>query len=260
MPLTGGEVRFARERDGRVAVLTLSRPGKKNAITWEMRGKIDECFEEIDADSEIRAVVIRGADECFSSGGDIPGFLEMEPVEFTDLGTRLTAPARSPKPVIAAIDGYCLGAGLELAMSCDLRIATRRSTFGQPEMRLGMIPGSGGTQRLARLIGLTRAKYVIMTGEHFGAEEASQWGLLSRLVDGPAELEAEVDRVVDTLLGHSPLALRTAKEVLDRGVDGPLATGIELERKAYSMLRASKDFQEGVRAYLDKRPPEFEGA
>lgn len=259
MALTGGDVLYRRERDGSVAVLTLSRPDRMNTITWEMRSKMQERFAEIDADADVRVVVIKGQDGVFSPGGDIPGFMEVEGQEFLDLGHNLTAPARSKKPVIVAIDGYCLGAGLELAMSCDIRLATRASRFGQPEIRLGMIPGSGGSQRLSRYIGLSRAKYYILTGERFSAEQAEQWGLVAKMVEDAEALEAEVERVLDTLTGYSPLALRMAKEVLDAGVDGPLATGIELERKAYSFLRHTNDFAEGVDAFISKRKPEFTG-
>jgi 2-oxoglutaroyl-CoA hydrolase len=259
MALTGGDVLFSREHDGRLAVLTLSRPEKMNAITWEMRAKVEEHFAHIDRDEQIRAVVIRGEGETFSPGGDIPGFMEVPPSEFLDLGRNLTAPARSPKPVIAAIDGYCLGAGLELAMSCDIRVATRAARFGQPELRLGMIPGSGGSQRLARLIGVSRAKYYILTGEQFTAEQAYDWGLVSALVGDAEELRAVTERLAAILIGHAPLAMRLAKEVIDAGVDAPLATGIELERKAYSLLRTTRDFAEGVDAYLNKRKPHFTG-
>jgi 2-oxoglutaroyl-CoA hydrolase len=260
MPLTGGEVLFERTHDGHVVVLTLSRPDKLNSITWEMRGRVLEHFGAIDADKEIRVVVIRGDGDAFSPGGDIPGFMEVEPHDFIDLGHNLTAPARSPKPVIAAVDGYCFGAGLELAMACDIRVATRRSQFGQPEIRLGMIPGSGGSQRLLRYLGRSRAKYYILTGERFSAEQAHDWGLVASLVDDAEGLDAEVERIVGTLLGYSPLALRLAKEVIDAGADAPLQTGIELERKAYSLLRASHDFAEGVDAYVNKRKPEFTGS
>jgi 2-oxoglutaroyl-CoA hydrolase len=259
MPLTGGDVRLTSEKDGRVAVLTLSRPEKMNAITWEMRGKISDHFARIDRDDAIKAVVLRGEGDVFSPGGDIPGFMELEPQDFLDLGHSLTAPSRSPKPVIAAIDGYCMGAGLELSMSCDIRIATERSQFGQPEIRLGMIPGSGGSQRLARFLGPSRAKYYIMTGERFDAEQALAWGLLAKSVPDRQALDVEVDRVVTALAGYSPLALRMAKEVTDAGFEAPLESAIELERKAYSFLRASNDFAEGVSAYIDKRKPQFTG-
>ena len=260
MALTGGEFRLEREHDGQVAVLTLSRPDRMNAITWEMRGQMLERFREIDADDQIRVVVIRQDGEQFSPGGDIPGFMEVEPHDFIDLGHNLTAPARSPKPVIVAIDGYCFGAGLELSMACDIRVATRRSQFGQPEIRLGMIPGSGGSQRLLRYLGRSRAKYYVMTGERFSADQAHDWGLVASMVEDREALDHEVQRIAEMLLGYSPLALRLAKEVIDAGADAPLATGIELERKAYSLLRATHDFAEGVDAFVNKRKPEFTGS
>lgn len=258
MALTGGEIHLERSHEGRVANLTLDH-GRFNVITWEMRQVMAERFAEIDADGEIKLVVIRAAGDHFSSGGDIAGFMEVDPVDFTDLGHNITAPARSPKPVIAAVDGYCFGVGLELALSTDIRLATPRSRFALPEMKLGMIPGSGGTQRLARLIGPSRAKYHIMTGERITGEQALAWGIVSVLAADAEALESELAALVDAMLGYSPIALRTAKEVLDKGGDGPLYTGIELERKAYAMLRSSHDFAEGVSAFIEKRPAKFEG-
>lgn len=258
MALTGGEINLERGHDGQVAYLTLSH-GPHTVITWHMRELMAERFAEIDGDKHIQIVVVRSAGDHFSSGGDIPGFMEVDPVDYTDLGHSITAPSRSSKPVIAAVDGYCFGVGLELALSCDIRLATERSEFALPEMRLGMIPGSGGTQRLSRLIGLSRAKYHVMTGSRIQAQQAVDWGLLATLCADANELRTETETVVETLLGFSPMALRTAKEVLDKGIDGPLYSGIELERKAYAMLRASHDFSEGVAAFTEKRKPEFQG-
>src|SRR5690625_2755155 len=150
MPLTGGDIRLERSHDGRVANLTLDH-GRLNIVTMETRALMAERFAEIDADEDIRVVVIRGDGEHFTSGGDIAGFMEVEPFDLTDLGHDITAAARSPKPVITAVDGYCFGVGFELALATDIRLATVRSEFALPEMRLGMMPGSGGTQRLARL-------------------------------------------------------------------------------------------------------------
>jgi 2-oxoglutaroyl-CoA hydrolase len=258
MPLTGGRVSLERSHEGHVANLTLEH-GRYNIVTFEMRRRVAECFAEIDADPEVRAVVVRGAGEHFTSGGDIAGFMEVDPIDFTDLGHDVTAATRSPKPVIAAVDGYCFGVGFEIFLSTDIRFATARSEFALPEMRLGMIPGSGGTQRLARHIGLSRAKYHILTATRIAATQARDWGLLATVAADRDGLDAEVERTVQTLLGFSPVALRTAKEVLDRGVDGPLATGVELERKAYAMLRSTSDFAEGVAAFNERRPAKFTG-
>jgi 2-oxoglutaroyl-CoA hydrolase len=256
MALTGGQIHLDRSHDGQVAHLTLEN-GPFNVVTFETRRRMQEIFTLLDNDADVRVVVLRGAGENFTSGGDVAGFMEVEPFGLTDLGQDITAPARSPKPVIAAIDGYCFGVGLELALAADIRVATKRSQFALPEMNLGMIPGSGGTQRLARLIGLSRAKYHIMTGSRFSGEQAAEWGLVSGLADDGAGLTSLVEALAAKLLGFSAAALRTAKEVLDRGVDGPLYTGIELERKAYSMLRSTHDFAEGVAAFGEKRKAVF---
>jgi len=258
MALTGGQVTVEYRQDGRVAYLTLSH-GTYTVITWEMRRRVAEVFAELDRDPDVRVVVVRSAGEHFSSGGDIPGFLEVDPIDLTDLGHDVTAAARSPRPVVAAVHGYCFGVGLELALSCDIRLATSDSQFALPEMNLGMIPGSGGTQRLARLIGLSRAKYHVLTATRIQAAQALDWGLVAGLHDDRAGLAQGVDELVGTLAGFSPAAQRTAKEVLDRGADGPLYTGIELERKAYAMLRATHDFTEGVTAFTQRRRPEFTG-
>ncbi|WP_416956754.1 enoyl-CoA hydratase/isomerase family protein [Nocardioides sp. T5] len=258
MALTGGEIRLERSHDGRVANLTLNH-GRYNIITWETRQVMADRFAEIDRDPDVKLVVIRAEGEHFSSGGDIAGFMEVDPIDLTDLGHNVTAAARSPKPVIAAIDGYCFGVGLELVLATDIRLATPRSRFALPEMKLGMIPGSGGTQRLARLIGLSRAKYHVLTGERITGDQALDWGMVSVLAPDGEALEQETLALVDKMLGYSPLAMRTAKEVLDKGIDAPLYSGIELERKAYSMLRASSDFAEGVAAFGEKRAPKFTG-
>jgi 2-oxoglutaroyl-CoA hydrolase len=163
-----------------------------------------------------------------------------------------------PWPVIAAVNGIAVGGGCETAVACDFRIATVRSEFAFPEVRLGMIPGSGGTQRALRLIGMTRAKLFMMTGQRIGAERAEAWGLITQVVAND-KLDEAVDALTRELAERAPLALRTLKMVLNRGADAPLETALELERKAYAWLRSTHDYEEGVKSFVEKRPPKYRG-
>ncbi|MBI4591196.1 MAG: enoyl-CoA hydratase/isomerase family protein [Candidatus Rokubacteria bacterium] len=230
-----------------------------NALTVAMRNEFPELFRGLDGDDSVRVVVVRGAGgQAFSAGGDVAEFLTLAPADLEQWGDTLTWPERCRKPVIAAIDGYTMGAGLELALACDFRIATARSEFAFPEIRLGMIPGSGGTQRAIRLIGMTRGKLFMMTGERISAERAEAWGLITRAVPND-RLDAAVGALSRDLAERPPLALRTLKMVLNRGAEAPLETALELERKAYAWLRSTVDYEEGVKSYLEKRPPKFSG-
>ncbi|HEU4368155.1 MAG TPA: enoyl-CoA hydratase/isomerase family protein [Methylomirabilota bacterium] len=247
------------ERQGPVVTLWIDRQPKMNTLTVAMRDEFPGIFRDLDGDGGVRVIVIRGAGgKAFSAGGDVAEFLTLAPADLELWGDTLTAAERCRKPVIAAIDGYTMGAGLELAVACDFRIATRRSEFAFPEVRLGMIPGSGGTQRALRLIGMTRAKLFMLTGQRIPAERAEAWGLITQAVadDG---LDAAVGALATELADKAPLALRTLKMVLDRGADAPLDTALELERKAYAWLRSTHDYEEGVRSFLDKRPPRYQG-
>jgi len=249
---------FRLERDGGVATITLDVPDKLNRVSIAARPQLAALFEELGLDADVRAVVLRGAGPAFSAGGDVAGFLRASPFELSKLAWNVAAPERCPKPVIAALHGYVFGVGLELALACDFRLAAEGTELALPEIKLGMIPGSGGTQRLARLIGLGRAKDMIMRGRRIGAAEALRLGLVTEVVP-EAELDAAVARLVEELGALSPLALRTAKQVLNAAYDGPLELGLELEGLAYGVLRTSHDFREGVEAFLEKRPPKFEG-
>ena len=247
------------ERAGDVATITLDVPEKLNRVSMTARDQLADLFAELGRDESVRAVVLTGAGaKAFTAGGDIAGFLEREPEELSRLAWNIAAPERCPKPVIAKLRGYAFGVGLELALACDFRIASEDVELGQPEVKIGMIPGSGGTQRLARMVGLGRAKDLVMRGRPVEAAEALAIGLVTKVVPA-VELDAAVERLVEELRQLSPLALAMAKRVLNHAYDGPLGLGLEVEGLAYGLLRSTHDFQEGVQAFGEKRPPRFEG-
>ena len=251
---------FTVERDTAraTATVTLAVEGKFNRVSMAARDQLRAVFEELDGDDAIRFVVLTGAGGAFTAGGDIPGFLERSAWHVSRLADNVAAAERCTKPVIAALRGYTFGVGLELALACDFRIAADDLQLGFPEVTIGMIPGSGGTQRLARLVGLGRAKDIVMRGRRVGAEEALALGLVTEVVP-PDELDAAVSQLVDELTRHSPLALAMAKRVLNHAYSGPLPLGLELEGLAYGLLQQTHDFREGVEAFVEKRKPEFEG-
>ena len=250
--------RVERDESRSVATITLDVPGKLNRVPLPARAQLAAVFDELGADDSVRSVVVTGAGGAFTAGGDIAAFLEASPEELSHLAWNVAAAERCPKPVIARIEGYCLGVGLELALACDFRICSDDAQLGLPEVGLGMIPGSGGTQRLARLVGLGRAKDVVMRRKRIAAADALAWGLVSEVV-AAADLDAAVDRVLADLADLSPLALAMAKRVLNHVYDGPLHVGLELEGLAYGLLRSTHDFREGVEAFGDKRKPDFQG-
>jgi len=247
------------ERDADVATITLDVPEKLNRVSLRARDQLAELFDELGRDEGVRAIVLTGAGEkAFTAGGDIAGFLEREPEELSRLAWNIAAPERCPKPVVAKLRGYAFGVGLELALACDFRIASADVELALPEVKIGMIPGSGGTQRLARMVGLGRAKDMVMRGRRIDAEEALAIGLVTEVVP-PAQLDSAVTRLIDELRALSPLALALGKRVLNHAYDGPIGLGLEVEGLAYGLLRSTHDFREGVEAFGDKRPPKFQG-
>ena len=239
------------------ADIVLSRP-PFNVISMGQREQLRIVFEALDTDDRVRVIVLRSEGEHFSSGGDIRGFLEASPEHVSKLAWNIAAPARCSKPVIAAGRGYCFGVGFEISLACDFRLVTPTTLYALPEQKLGQIPGSGGSARLQKMVGITRTKDIVMRSRRIPGAQAADWGVATECVpDG--ELEAATDALVDELRSFSPLAQRTAKKLLNDTEDSPLSIAIELEGHCYSRLRSSEDFREGVEAFHAKRRPNFTG-
>jgi 2-oxoglutaroyl-CoA hydrolase len=238
--------------------IILDRP-PLNVITMKQREQLRVAFEAADADNRVRVIVVRAVGEHFSSGGEIRGFLEASPEQVSKLAWNVAAPARCRKPVIAASRGYCFGVGFELVLACDFRLVTESTVYALPEQRLGMIPGSGGAARLQKMVGITRAKDIVMRSRRITGFRAFEWGIATDCV-ADAELEKATDALVEELCSFAPLAQRTAKKLMNDLEDAPLSLGIELEGQAYGRLRSSDDFREGVEAFEAKRKPSFKGS
>jgi 2-oxoglutaroyl-CoA hydrolase len=247
------EIDEARER----ADIVLER-APFNIILMQQRDQLRLVFEALDEDPRVRVIVLRAVGEHFSSGGDIKGFMEATPEHVSRLAWNIAAPARCSKPVIAANRGYCFGVGFEISLACDFRICTDTTLYALPEQKLGQIPGSGGSARLQKMVGITRTKDIVMRSRRIPGQQAYDWGVATECVPN-AELEAATDRLVDELRSFSPLAQRTAKKLLNDTEDSPLSIAIELEGHSYSRLRQSQDFKEGVEAFHGKRAPKFVG-
>jgi 2-oxoglutaroyl-CoA hydrolase len=247
------EIDPARER----ADVILDR-APLNVITMAEREQLRAMFEAIDADARVRVIVLRAEGEHFSSGGEIRGFLDASPEHASHLAWNIAAPARCRKPVIAASRGYCFGVGFELALACDFRLVSETCLYSLPEQRLGQIPGSGGAARLQKMVGITRAKDIVMRSRRISGRQAYEWGVATGCV-ADLELEAASDALAEELRGVPPLAQRSAKKLMNDIEDADLSLAIELEGQCYGRLRSSDDFREGVEAFHEKRTPKFRG-
>lgn len=247
------EVDVSRER----ADIILNR-APLNVISMGQRDELRLVFEALDAHKGVRVIVLRSVGEHFSSGGDIKGFLEASPEHVSKLAWNVAAPARCEKPVIVANRGYTFGVGFELSLACDFRIASQTTRYALPEQNLGQIPGSGGSARLQKIIGITRTKHMVMRAKRITGDQAYDWGIATEVVPD-SELESTVDALVDELRRFSSLAQRTAKKLINDNEDAPLTVAIEMEGHCYSRLRSSKDFKEGVEAFHSKRTAVFIG-
>ena len=248
-------IRWEKDAEAHAGFIILDRP-PMNVVSFQARGQIAALFEEMDRDPEIRVIVLRGANDVFTAGGDIAGFLTVPPDGMADLAWHVGAPERCSKPVVAAIEKFAMGVGFELALACDFRLATRSTAFALPEINLGTIPGSGGTQRIARIAGLGRAKEMIMRGRRLSAEDALDWGLVTEVVpDG--QLDEAVARWVTDMAARPSIPLATLKEVLNQTYEAPLGTGLRLEGQAFEKIRFGKAFKHGIDSFLAKKKPDF---
>ena len=248
------------ERDGRIAVVLLNRPKQLNALSGELMDELVAALRELDEDAEIRAVVLGGNERAFAAGADVAELAAGTPITLYE-NRRIDAwdSIRAVRtPIVAAVSGFCLGGGCELAMLCDLIVAAESAKFGQPEINLGVLPGAGGTQRLTRAVGKALAMDMILTGRMLSAREALDYGLVARVVAQEAWLE-EAKRVAREIAAKSPISVRLAKEAVDEAFEAPLAVGVEFERRAFYLARASEDATEGLNAFVEKRPPDFRG-
>ncbi len=250
------------EKEEGVATITLNRPERKNALNLQLLEELGQAVKAIEEDDETRAVVLTGGDKFFCAGADIEMLGQFPSLvkQFRFACEKMTVHslAKLRKPTIAAVAGYALGGGCELALACDLRIASSTAVFGMPEVGLGMIPGAGGTQRLPRLIGAGRAKEMIFTGEFISAEEAHRIGLVNRVVV-PERLIEEAGGLAQKLAHKAPLALQAAKAAIDEGLNVDLEMGLRYEAHGNVLLAGTRDREEGIRAFLEKRSPVFTG-
>lgn len=251
------------EKKKNIGLLTLNRPEARNALCNDMVEELDDLIKSIEIDDTVKVLIITGAGEkAFMAGADIK---ELDKRNF--INGRMQTKRRQEVfnkiselsiPSIAAINGYALGAGLELALSCSIRIASDKAKFGSPEVNLGIIPGDGATQRLSRIIGLGRAMNMILTGDIIDVEKAYQYGLVTR-VSSDSQLLIEATEIADKLMKKAPLAIQYAKEAVNKSLDVPLAVGLVLESYLHALVCASEDKKEGVDAFLNKRKPNFKG-
>ncbi|MBO8172402.1 MAG: enoyl-CoA hydratase/isomerase family protein [Bacillaceae bacterium] len=248
------------ERDGKVGLIRLNRPKQLNALNLKMVDEIVETLESMDEDPEIRAIVITGNEQAFAAGADIDEMTEVDSIDMLlrDQFRVWDRIALVRKPIIAAVSGFALGGGCELVMNCDIVIASESARFGQPEVNLGVMPGAGGTQRFTKALGKVKAMELLLTGESLTAEEALHYGLINRVVPVEVYLD-EAMKLANRIVGQPPIAVRLIKQSVLKAIDLPLDEGLDFERKNFYLLFSSEDQKEGMRAFAQKRKPDFKG-
>jgi enoyl-CoA hydratase/carnithine racemase len=257
--MTDSVVLLEHPADG-VALVRINRPDARNALNMEVRKQIARHLTELGEDGATRCIILTGNAKSFAAGADIKEMAGVGPIEMWQRGTQKLwrVIAACPKPVIAAVNGFALGGGCELAMTCDIIIAGESARFGQPEVNIGIIPGGGGTQRLTRAVGKYKAMKICLTGELFSAKEAFDMGLVSELV-ADADVEKRAIEMASKIASLPPLAVQQVKEVVLAGQDASLDAALRLETKAIQVLFASQDQKEGMAAFIEKRKPKFQG-
>jgi enoyl-CoA hydratase len=247
-------------KEGKIGIIQLNRPNVLNALNSELMLELVQAMEGFDKDQAINVIILTGGDKVFAAGADLKEMSQSSPVdlilsrrfEVWDIFRKIS------KPIIAAVGGYCLGGGNELAMNCDIIIASENAIFGQPEVNVGIMPGAGGTQRLVRAVGKSRTMEMILTGNPITADEALRAGLVSKVVP-VGDLMEETKNIANEIASKPPISVRAAKEAILRAYDTTLEIGLEFERKLFYTLFATEDGKEGMRAFLDKRKPVFKG-
>jgi len=245
--------------NGFVSIITLDRPDARNALSLDMRDALEAALLAFDADTTKRVAVLMGSgDKAFCAGADLTAAPPAGSGPAAHLDRSLVRDLSLTKPVIAAINGMALGGGLELALLCDIRIAAKNATFALPEVKIGSMPGSGGTQRLSRIVGLGRAMHLALTGDRLSADEALQMGLVSQVVE-QADLKATALQLAERIAENAPLSVQMTRKAIREGFEMPLAQGLALERTLFTIIRDTQDRAEGRQAFREKRKPDFKG-
>ena len=246
------------EKEDNIAIITFNRPEARNAVNNQVRAEFTAAIAEVEADDDIKVLILTGRGKAFASGVDIKEFSKTTPYHAHNLFRLGERVEKLPKPVIAAVNGFSLGGGNEIALGCDIIIASERAKFGQPELNIGIIPGGGATQRLPRMIGVCRAKELIFTSDIITAEEAFNLGMINRVVPED-QLMPTAKEIAKKIATKSPAALKLAKQAINYGMQTNLESGLKYEYELYSLSLGLEDKVEGVNAFLEKRPPKFVG-
>lgn len=258
--MTASDTLLIERPSNDIAVLRLNRPQVRNALNLVLRTRLADEITRFGADPEIRCLIVTGSDVAFAAGADIGEMAGAGPVEVMARNVQKywRAITEGPKPLIAAVEGFALGAGLELAMCADIIVAGDGAKLGQPEVKVGILPGAGGTQKLARLVGSKRAMLLLMTGRMFSAAEAFNMGVVSEVAPTGQALARALE-IAREIAAMSPISIMQIKEIVNAGLNAPLETALMLERKAFQLQFATSDQKEGMRAFMEKRKPKFEG-